>query len=102
MYRELEIDNLEELVNSGKKVAVQYGASWCGACKVSKPKFKKLSKENEDIDFIYVDVDKFPRSRSLANVRALPTFASFDNKEKVHQTQGNKIEAIEEILNKIK
>jgi thiol-disulfide isomerase/thioredoxin len=100
MYKELDNDNLKDLIK-GTKVMVQYGATWCGNCKITKPKFKKLSRENSDIEFIYVDAEKFPESRGLANVNNLPTFASFENGELVHQTQGNKIEAITEPLKKI-
>ncbi len=33
------------------KVMVQYAASWCGNCRIMKPKFKKLAAENEDVAF---------------------------------------------------
>ena len=36
-------DNLGEVLSSNKKVMVQYGATWCGNCRLTKPKFKRLS-----------------------------------------------------------
>lgn len=98
---ELTTDTLETIINENEKVMVQYGASWCGACRLTKPKFKKLSSENEGITFLYVDAEKLPNSRSLAEVTNLPTFAGFVNGKLVKQNQGNKIEAIEVVLNEV-
>ncbi len=99
--QELESDNLLEIVSNTPKVIVQYGAGWCGNCKITKPKFKKLAFETEGVTFIYVDAEKFPESRKLANVSNLPTFASFLNGELVKESQGNKEDVIKEVLNAI-
>jgi thiol-disulfide isomerase/thioredoxin len=99
--QELDADNLEQLVSNNSKVMVQYGATWCGNCKLTKPKFKKLSTENTDIVFVYVDAEKFPAARKLADVSNLPTFAGFVNGTLVKQSQGNKIEVIEEVLHEV-
>ena len=91
-------DNLKELLNQNSKVMVQYGATWCGNCKITKPKFKRFARENEDILFVYVDAEKFPESRRMANVSNLPTFAAFRDSLLVKEAQGNKIETIEQVL----
>lgn len=101
MYQELTEDNLQELVNSNEKVVVQYGVSWCGNCRIMKPKFKKLASENDSIPFYYVDAEKLPESRKLAQVDNLPTFAIFKNGEKVNQMQGNKAESLTELFNEL-
>jgi thiol-disulfide isomerase/thioredoxin len=80
---------------------VQFGAGWCGNCKITKPKFKRLSTENTDITFVYVDAEKFPESRKLANVTNLPTFAGFVGGNLVKELQGNKEEVIKEVLNEV-
>jgi thioredoxin 1 len=98
---ELENDGLLEIVSSNDKVIVQYGAGWCGNCKITKPKFKRLANETEGVTFVYVDAEKFPDSRKLANVSNLPTFASFKNGVLVNELQGNKEEVIKEVLNSI-
>jgi thiol-disulfide isomerase/thioredoxin len=99
--QEIEADILAQIVLENPKVMVQYGATWCGNCKLTKPKFKKLASENEGIFFIYVDAEKFPNSRKLADVSNLPTFAGFVNGTLVKQAQGNKIEIIEEVLHEV-
>ncbi len=99
---DLETDSLEQFVKDNGKVLVQYGAGWCGNCRMIKPKIKNLAKENEGITFVYVDAEKLPNSRKLANVSNLPTFAAFSEGELIEQTQGNKIEIVQELVDKLK
>jgi len=101
MITELQADNLAEIVANNPKVMVQYMATWCGNCRIMKPKFKKLSTENEDVAFVLVDAEKFPESRKLANVDNLPTFAGFVNGSKVNQVQTNKFEVLKELVNEV-
>lgn len=101
MFIELKEDILGDILTGNKKVMVQYGAGWCGNCRITKPKFKKLSEENENIEFVYVDAEKLPKSREFAEVNNLPTFAGFVNGELVNQLQGNKLETIKEVLNEV-
>ncbi|ADQ81281.1 thioredoxin family protein [Riemerella anatipestifer] len=102
MYQELTEDQLQQIVNENEKVMVQYGASWCGNCRIMKPKFKKLASENEDILFYYVDAEKLPESRKLAKVDNLPTFAAFKNGALVNQVQTNQAESLNNLFNEIK
>ncbi len=101
MIQELTQDNLAEIVANNKKVVVQYAATWCGNCRIMKPKFKKLSSENEDIVFAYADAEKFPESRKLADVSNLPTFATFVDGKFVNQTQTNKFEILKDLVNEV-
>lgn len=102
MYTELAEDTLQQIVAENEKVVVQYGASWCGNCRIMKPKFKKLASENEDIPFYYVDAEKLPESRKLATVDNLPTFAIFRNGELVNQVQSNQAESLNNLFNELK
>ena len=99
MLQELENDALQEVVDNNDTVMVQYAASWCGNCRIMKPKFKKLAGENENVTFIIVDAEKFPESRKLANVDNLPTFAAFKGGKLVNQVQTNKIDGLIDLLN---
>jgi thiol-disulfide isomerase/thioredoxin len=101
MFSELLKDNLDEVLASNPKVMVQYGAAWCGNCKITKPKFKRMAEENQDIAFVYVDAELYPDTRKYADVSNLPTFASFENGKVVMQKQGNKVETIQEVLHAI-
>jgi len=101
MLLELETDTLQEVVNTNEKVAVQFSASWCGNCRIMKPKFKKLASEKTDITFVVVDAEKFPESRKLANVSNLPTFATFVNGKLKNQVQTNKQDVLNDLIYEI-
>lgn len=98
MFLELEKDNLAEIIATNETVLVQFSASWCGNCRIMKPKFKKMASENENIPFYVVDAEQFTESRKLANVDNLPTFAAFKNGILVNQTQTNKAEVLAELV----
>ena len=101
MLQELSQDNLSEIVTGNKTVIVQYSAGWCGNCRIMKPKFKKLSSENQEIVFVLADAEKFPESRKLADVSNLPTFAAFVDGKMVNQTQTNKFEVLKDLVNEV-
>lgn len=102
MFLELTEDNLQQYLGENSKVMVQFSASWCGNCRIMKPKFKKLASENDNVAFFIVDAEKYPNSRKLANVDNLPTFAAFENGALVDQVQTNKVEGLTELFTKIK
>ena len=99
MYTELTEDTLQQIVAEQDQVVVQYGASWCGNCRIMKPKFKKLAAENANIPFYYVDAEKLPESRKLAKVDNLPTFAIFKKGELFNQVQTNQAESLINLFN---
>lgn len=101
MVKELEQDNLNEIVAENETVVVQYMAGWCGNCRLMKPKFKKLASENENATFMMVDAEKYPESRKLAKVDNLPTFATFKNGEFVNQVQTNKFDPLKDLVDEV-
>ena len=101
MLIELNEDTLQQLVATNEKVVVQFSASWCGNCRIMKPKFKKLASENEAMTFVLVDAENAPESRKMANVSNLPTFATFVNGKLVNETQTNKAEILTDLVNEI-
>lgn len=98
MLIELTSDTLGDIVRNNEKVVVQYSASWCGNCRIMKPKFKRLAAENESVTFVIVDAENSPESRKLANVSNLPTFAAFAGGKLQGETQTNKAEVLAELV----
>lgn len=101
MLQELSADNLFEVVNKNDTVIVQYSATWCGNCRIMKPKFKKLAGENNNATFVVVDAEKYPESRKMATVDNLPTFATFKNGAFVNQIQTNKFDILKELVDEV-
>jgi len=101
MVTELVKDNLNEIISNNETVIVQYSASWCGNCRIMKPKFKKLASENETVEFLMVDAEKCPESRKMATVDNLPTFATFKNGIFINQVQTNKFDLLKELVDEV-
>lgn len=101
MFVEATEDNLPEILNQNQKVLVQFGAAWCGNCRLLKPKVKRLAEANPEIQFIYIDAEKFPESRKLAEVSNLPTFAIYNNGTFINQVVTSKEEHLKEITHEI-
>lgn len=91
-------DTLSDVLSANSQVVVLYGAGWCGNCRIVKPKFKKMAEDVSDVTFVYVDAEKSPQSRKLAEIVNLPTFAAFKNGHLVAQKEGNKIEFAKELV----
>jgi thiol-disulfide isomerase/thioredoxin len=101
MVTELTEDILSQIIESNGKVIVQFSASWCGNCRIMKPKFKKLSNDHDEITFVMIDAEKNPNSRQLAKVDNLPTFATFKNGVLKNQVQTNKFELLKTLVDEI-
>jgi len=101
MLIELEQDNLNEIITDNPKVVVQYSATWCGNCRIMKPKFKKEALGHEATTFVLADAEKFPESRKLAKVDNLPTFATFVDGAFKNQVQTNKYDVLKELINEV-
>jgi len=98
MLKELNEDNLQDLVSKNETVVVQFSATWCGNCRIMKPKVKKLASELEHVTFVIADAEKFPESRKLATVDNLPTFVTFKNGAFINQVQTNKFDVLKELV----
>ena len=99
--QELTQDNLKSVVSEHDTVVVQYSATWCGNCRIMKPKVKKLAAQQPNITFVIADAEKFPESRALAKVDNLPTFATFNNGVFVNQVQTNKFDVLKTLVDEV-
>ena len=70
--RVLTSDDFNAFLSKNKKCLVMFGASWCGPCKVLKPKLQALGKPN----VAYMDVTSNPHAQEL-QILAVPTLVAF-------------------------
>lgn len=86
---ELTDDSFDEVVqNTDKKILVDFYADWCQPCKMLEPIVEEVSKENQDVLFVRVNVDE---NRELSNkyaIRALPTLVVIKNGEEINRVVG--------------
>lgn len=83
-----EISKLEEIIlllESDKKILIDFYAQWCTPCRAIAPFFEKLSKEHSQITFVKINIDNEKLRSFIANLRvsSIPCFYFLHNK-KIH------------------
>jgi len=79
----------KDIIQSKKKVLVDFHAVWCGPCKMMTPILKELKqKVGEDVRIVKVDVDKNPAIAQKYQVRGVPTMILFVDGEVAWRTSG--------------
>jgi thioredoxin 1 len=83
-------ENYEELVlKSDKPAMVDFGAEWCGPCKVLIPIIEEMAAEYEGRAIIgKVDVDNAPGISAKYGIRNVPTVIFIKNGEVVDKQVG--------------
>ncbi|KAI0253285.1 thioredoxin [Lactifluus subvellereus] len=82
------LDEFRQLINSGRVIAIDFWATWCGPCRSISPRFERFSEELPGIGFYKVDVDEQGAIAQEVGVRAMPTFVVFQNGNKVDDLVG--------------
>ena len=66
-------NEFEKLFTESHALVCDFSASWCGPCKSLEPVLKKLEKDNQDIVFVQIDVDKQRELSDKYRIQAMPT-----------------------------
>lgn len=70
---------LQQKIDNGEKIIVEMYATWCGPCKVLKPLFEKVAKENtSDVQMYTLDVDANREIAMKYGIRSVPTIKTFN------------------------
>ncbi len=78
----------EEVMNSDKKVLLDFWAPWCGPCRMVVPIVEEIAQERSDIKVGKVNVDEQPELASQFGVMSIPTLVVMENGRIVSQAQG--------------
>lgn len=76
---------------------VDYYASWCGACRMAAPMFKRVGSEL-NLPIYKVDAEKNPTVRALVQVTNLPTIAIWKNGKMLASLSTTKEEGLKDFL----
>ena len=81
--------NFEELVvNSDKKVLLDFWAPWCGPCRMVVPLVEEIARERSDIKVGKVNVDENPELARQFGIMSIPTLVVMEEGRIVNQAKG--------------
>jgi len=104
MAVELTTDSdFKEKIEQNEKVVVKYYADWCGSCRLFKPKYRRLSKDDRfsGVTFLDVNAENNPEARKAAGVTNLPYFAVFKEGKLLDALASSKEESVVEMIQKL-
>jgi thioredoxin 1 len=86
------------------QVVVDFSATWCGPCKAIAPVYDAISieKQNRNVMFIKVDVDKNPEIAARYGVKSMPTFLFLKNRKELDRFSGANIVKLKETILNLK
>ena len=77
-----------EVMNSDKKVLLDFWAPWCGPCRMVVPIVEEIADERPDIKVCKINVDENPELASQFGVMSIPTLVVMENGQIVNQAMG--------------
>lgn len=97
-FIELSDSNFASTISNSSLALVDYYASWCGACRMAAPMFRRIADEFK-MDLFKIDAEKNPESRNMVEIENLPTIAIVKNGKIVGSLCTTKEESLRSFLN---
>ena len=86
---EISSVELQQKINNGDKMIVEFWAVWCGPCKMMKPIFERVATSNEsDVQMYTLNIDNNREVALSLGIRSIPTVKMFNSGEVVETKVG--------------
>jgi len=86
---EINANQLQEKINSGEKIIVEFWAPWCGPCRIMKPGFEKIAEQNKSSVKMYtMNIDENRDAAVSLGIRSIPTTKIFNSGETIETRVG--------------
>ncbi len=74
---ELNQQNFNATIESGKTIIIDFWAPWCGPCRAFAPTFEAVSEDFPDVVFAKINTEAEPELGAAFNIRSIPTLMVF-------------------------
>ena len=86
---EINSTELQQQINNGEKIIVEFWAPWCGPCRMMKPGFEKIAKENtSSVKMFTMNIDENKEAAIGLGIRSIPTTKIFNSGETIETRVG--------------
>lgn len=86
---EITSENFEkEVLQSDKKVLIDFYADWCGPCKMLSPIIEEVSGEETNVKFVKLNIDEAEDIAIEYQVMSIPTLVVIENGKEVNRSVG--------------
>jgi len=83
----------EEVLNSDKKVLLDFWAPWCGPCRMVVPIVEEIARENPDVKVCKINVDEEIELAGQFRVASIPTLVVLENSKELKRAVGARSKA---------
>ena len=77
-----------EVLNSDKKILLDFWAPWCGPCRMVVPIVEEIARERPDIKVGKINVDEEVELASQFGIMSIPTLVVIENGKVINQAMG--------------
>jgi len=86
---EISSVDLQQKINNGEKLIVEFWADWCGPCKMMKPIFERVANSNtSQVQMFTMNIDQNREAAVSLGIRSIPTIKMFNSGQVVHTQVG--------------
>lgn len=96
-FVELSDDNFKSTIGNCQLGLVDFYASWCGACRMAAPMFRRVAEELK-MEIFKIDAEKNPDARQAVTIENLPTLAIVKNGQVVASLCTTREESLRQFL----